>query len=92
MFYLRNIHCMTRTESDIMKWGITWHIKRGFGLNSFTWVPLKLKNEKKITECIRTSFKRHNIGFKMVNEPFQIYNLSLNKNSQGIQQKNSYIC
>ena len=39
MFYLGNIHCMTRTGTDVMKWGIIWPVKKGYGLYSFTLAP-----------------------------------------------------
>ena len=52
----------------------------------------KLKNEKKYLHALEHHSKDTIIGFNMVNKPFQIYNISLYRNSQDIQQKNSYIC
>ena len=91
MFYLGNIHCMTRTGTDVMKLGLIWHVKRGYGLYSFTWAPWKLKFEKNYLHAIEHHSKVTIIGFNIVNKPFQIYNISLYRNSQYIQEKNSYI-
>ena len=48
------------------------------------------KNEKKYLHELEYHSKLSIIGFNMVNKPFQIYNISLNRTSQAFQQKNSY--
>ena len=50
------------------------------------------KMKKKYLHAIEHHSKVTIIGFNIVNKPFQIYNISLYRNSQEIQQKNSYIC